>query len=188
MYNIFSKLDIKNIPVLDINTRAGHTDYIDFITPEDMSHSVMRGTDFYGRPFLAVKINCEQSLKTEEEDTEEDHKCTKRYEVVGTFFQRYTDSHSAVAYGTCFQQDLLYDDSRVRTEQDQEIIANRINKLLRGETIFSYGFWRYSDYYTERIQGNGKTKLWMQPRKDMLTQTIDKIMYSDLRKCVQEYI
>ncbi len=175
MYSLISGLNIKDIPNLDVNTRMGRTDYIDFITPEDMTHNVMRGRDYYNRPFLAIKVN------VQEESGE-------KYEAVGTFFQRYSDSHSNVAYGTCFPKDLIFDDSRVRSEEEIQIITNRINKLLSGETVFNYDYWRYSDYTTERTQGNGKIKIWIQHYRELATKPIENFTYPDIKKCIQAYM
>lgn len=33
------------------------TGYIDFIDNELMTHNVMAGLDYYGRPFLSIKVN-----------------------------------------------------------------------------------------------------------------------------------
>jgi hypothetical protein len=43
---------IQALPILDLTNRMGGTDYIDFITPQDMSASVMRGIDCFRRPLL----------------------------------------------------------------------------------------------------------------------------------------
>lgn len=46
--------DFNNIPTLHLRLR--HSDYIDNIPPEDMNHPIMKGLDFYKRPFLALKL------------------------------------------------------------------------------------------------------------------------------------
>lgn len=42
------------VPTLHLRLR--HGDYIDNIPPKDMTSHVMKGTDFYRRPFLALKL------------------------------------------------------------------------------------------------------------------------------------
>jgi hypothetical protein len=49
-----SKIDLSLIPTYDIQDRVGNTHYIDFITPEEMPHNVVKGIDFFRRPFIAI--------------------------------------------------------------------------------------------------------------------------------------
>lgn len=47
------------LPVLDLTQcsgRKGGTGYIDFVRPEDMKYSVMRGVDEHGRPFVSFRL------------------------------------------------------------------------------------------------------------------------------------
>ena len=46
--------EFDQIPTLHLTRR--HGDYIDNIPPNDMTSHVMKGTDFYRRPFLALKL------------------------------------------------------------------------------------------------------------------------------------
>ena len=46
--------EFDQIPTLHLTRR--HGDYIDNIPPNDMSSHVMKGTDFYKRPFIALKL------------------------------------------------------------------------------------------------------------------------------------
>lgn len=48
------------LPVLDIGDRVGTTDYIDFITPEDLSAPVMRGVDLSERPFISLHVQSDE--------------------------------------------------------------------------------------------------------------------------------
>ena len=189
MNTIFNRLQVQDIPILEIGNRSGYTDYIDFITTEDLgNNNIMRGRDAYNRPFLCVKVNVYEETSDTVQTESAIEGTLQKYEAVGTFFQRYTDSHSAIAFGTCYPQNLIYDDSRVRSERDQIIIANRINMLLHGETINDYDSWRYNDYESERVVGNGKKKIWMQSRRDLKTKILEEHMYPDIKKCVQDYL
>ena len=54
----FLALVIKHnyIPILPCSKKfIGATDYIDGISTEDVTHSIMRGIDFYRRPYLCVR-------------------------------------------------------------------------------------------------------------------------------------
>lgn len=72
----------EKVPLLDIsNKKIG--DYIDCIKPEDMTDSIMRGTDKYGRNFIAIKA------------------IDKRGRLaVQTFFERSMDNNMSVSAGS----------------------------------------------------------------------------------------
>jgi len=55
---------IYQLPQLDLKGRMGWTGCIDFIQPEDMSHSVMRFRDRYNQPGVAIKIRAGNQLFT----------------------------------------------------------------------------------------------------------------------------
>jgi hypothetical protein len=63
-----------NIPTLDLGNKQGNTAYIDFITLDDMTHSIMRGIDMYNRRFIVIKMIINEIT------------------LMQTFFQRYTES------------------------------------------------------------------------------------------------
>lgn len=64
----------------DLGGRMGHTDYIDFLTQEEVPKNVMKGTDRYGRKFLTIKIG----------GIDLDN--NKFFRSSQVFFQRYTDT------------------------------------------------------------------------------------------------
>ena len=64
----------------DLGGRTGHTDYIDFLTNDEVPKNMMKGTDCYGRKFLTMKIGGIDL------DTMNFFKCGQ------VFFERYTDS------------------------------------------------------------------------------------------------
>ena len=41
---------------LDIGERMGMTDYIDFLTQDEVPKNVMKGVDYYRRKFITIKI------------------------------------------------------------------------------------------------------------------------------------
>ena len=70
--------DIKipdNIPVLNIGNRQGSTDYIDFITDDEVTSPIMTGVDMFNRRFIVIKAEIEGINR----------------KFMQTFFQRYTN-------------------------------------------------------------------------------------------------
>lgn len=57
-----SRTPISQLPVLDLGNRMGGAGYIDFIQPADMTQSVMRFRDRFGRPGIALKIHASQRI------------------------------------------------------------------------------------------------------------------------------
>ena len=134
------------LPILDLKNRIGQTDYIDFLMPEELTHSIMRGVDAYQRPFVAFKV------QVQIEDKEPS-------EIVGTFFQRYSDNTDAWAFGTTFNGNHeIYHDSRVRVD-DYENLEQRLKLLIAGLTINNTD---YSSPLNYPI-GNGQLKVKLAP-------------------------
>lgn len=140
----------EKLPILDIGNKMGWTDYIDFIkAPENTDTDneaiyatapIMRGIDAYSRPFVTFKIDVY--------DPETDRK----WQEVGTFFQRYTNDIKNWAFGTCYPRQVLYDDSRVRIS-DYGYLTERLRLLISGTTLNSM-FPTYDG--SSRIRGSGK--------------------------------
>jgi hypothetical protein len=61
-----------DVPILDLGLRKGYTQYIDFITWNEVKHSVMKGIDCCQRKFIVMKFKIDNQ------------------ELMQTFFQRYT--------------------------------------------------------------------------------------------------
>lgn len=57
-----SRTPIYRLPVLDLGNQIGRTDYIDFIQPANMPHSVMRFRDQSSRPGIALKIRASRRI------------------------------------------------------------------------------------------------------------------------------
>jgi hypothetical protein len=55
-----------DVPYLNIGSRVGYTDYIDFLTWNEVTSPVMKGTDVYGRNFIVLKmiINDKKIMQT----------------------------------------------------------------------------------------------------------------------------
>lgn len=69
----------KDYPIIDIGDKVGSTDYIDFIKYSDITSSVSKGCDRYGRPFLVIRALITKSDGSTNTTLE-------------TFFQRYDDT------------------------------------------------------------------------------------------------
>lgn len=80
MMEIFGgKENYKSFPVLDLKNRQGSTDYIDFISPNELKAPIMTFTDMHGREgitFRFVQIRDGKAVTSPQ---------------VQTFFQRYKD-------------------------------------------------------------------------------------------------
>lgn len=83
----------KNFPILEIGNCNGSTDYLDFITFNDLYAPVMKGCDQYKRPFFVISAVI----------TKSDGSTVRTQE---TFFQRYRDIkyiwHGCGHYGPYF--------------------------------------------------------------------------------------
>ena len=71
-------IDLSQVKHLNIGNKVGTTEYIDFIKWDEVTESVMKGIDCFGRPFLVVKF-----LVNGDTDTP--------LELMQTFFKRYSD-------------------------------------------------------------------------------------------------
>jgi len=143
----------RNLPVLDIGDRVGFTGYIDFIKPKDMVAPMMTGRDIHGRRFIAVCVDIYG-------------KDNKEYlgSGVGTFFERYSDSDTAIAFGTSIwsidyngdsHSNIVYYDSRVRGD-DFKYVIERLNRLLERKSVYNYS----SDLEPlEYATGNGQLEI-----------------------------
>jgi hypothetical protein len=136
-----------DLPILDLKNRMGHSDYIDFLQPEELTHPIMRGIDAYRRPFVAFKVYVAGP------------KDKDNYEIVGTFFQRYSDDTDAWAFGTTFNGNQeIYHDSRVRLDSYEDL-EKRLKLLIAGETINNTDYSSPLNY----IIGNGGLKIKLAP-------------------------
>ena len=61
-----------SVPILHLGGRKGWTEYIDFITLEEVTSPVMKGTDCFGRHFIVIKMLVDDIT------------------ILQTFFQRYS--------------------------------------------------------------------------------------------------
>lgn len=133
--NAFGEDRLKLLPQLDLENKIGSTGYIDFISAEEMKQPIMKGVDFYYRPFIAIKLTAKKN--TSDYDTlDSDDSDLDGLEIVGTFFQRYTSDKKTWAYGTRYGINMLWHDSRIR-EKDYTSLEERLKKIINGESVLS---------------------------------------------------
>ena len=134
----------------DLGGRMGHTDYIDFLTQDEVPKNVMKGRDRYGRKFLTIKVGGFGL---------DDNKFFRSAQV---FFQRYTDSpYIASAYfegsfiqtfggATPIQYQLindLVDGKAVKIREEHRFNSNKCNII-----IASMDYWE--NKFSKIIQRN----------------------------------
>ena len=151
IWNLVAKFPdkFKQISILDIGKKDGYTGYIDFIKADDMSEAIMVGVDKHKRQFLAIKVKAKYIGDKEVKITEKN--------IVGTIFQRYTDDTMSWAYGTCYDLNMIYWDSRLRL-CEYNILETRLEKLLKGEKIRNIDYSKFNQSI-DYINGNGEWEL-----------------------------
>ena len=113
-----------NVPVFDTGSRAGNTDYIDFIRPGEIDHQVMKGVDAYSRPFLIIK-----AVGKLEDGGE--------INLFQTFFQRYT-GEKELWMGCGNYGNQLFDTCGGMKKSH----FTALKDLINGKTISTEGFYR----------------------------------------------
>jgi hypothetical protein len=100
--NLESFYDELDIPILDIGDRQGDTDYIDFLTLNEVTEPVMKGTDKFSRKFIVVKFMINEE------------------KLMQTFFQRYTNGSLWMACGHA-TRNLIDTQGGIKEEQEEFI-------------------------------------------------------------------
>jgi len=118
------------LPKLDLQERVGHTGYIDFITPEEVTELSMSGIDYYNRPFVVVKGHFELEDNT-----------TKKF--LQTFFQRYSDCDTLYMGGGSWSEQLFSTIGGMNVEQ-----LSFLNNLLKLKDI------NIEEYISEYANGD----------------------------------
>ena len=108
-------LDIpQNIPILNLGSRCGFTEYIDFIRWEEVTSPIMTGYDVFGRKFVVIKFLIEDSGKP----------------IMQTFFQRYSNDYKFWMGCGHATQNLLNTRGGMKPNQ-----FKFINEIMTGKTI-----------------------------------------------------
>ena len=143
-----------------------------------------------------IQLFNEATAKVEKKNKEKDTEISKKkqfYTCVGTFFPLYTSCDN-IAFGTSYYNNLIYNDSRVRTEKELEIVSKRLKKLIAGEIVYDYDEWRSKNPISQskseeeqKIIGTGNNVLWCKPR-NCIQDAIKDLIYKDLVIIILMYI
>lgn len=98
-------IDFAQFPVIDVGNRNGKTDYIDYLSWDEVKHPVMVGTDKFKRNFMVVKMTVDDT------------------KIMQTFFQRYTNGS---VWMPCGHATELLLNVRLMTKKDFNLIKNII--------------------------------------------------------------
>ena len=101
----------------DIGDRMGTTDYIDFLSPDEVPKNIMKGVDCYGRKFLTLKVGGY------------DLDNMKFFRTGQVFFERYTDA-PYITSGQFGDSMFIWTTGGTRPEQYQ-----LINDLVDGKLV-----------------------------------------------------
>ena len=136
-----------DIPILEITGRNGG--YLDFINPNDMIYSIMKGTDDYDRNFIAMKFDIENLLTNE------------KNQIVGTFFNRKIGPNSSLAYGVTDTSSNII--QQIVFELVDEVdayyrLTERLNLFLKNESLLTFDYYKYIE---DRFINNNKIEFDM---------------------------
>lgn len=134
LYAVFSQEKLESLPILDIGTRVGHTQYIDFIKATELTSTVMRGRDVYNRPFITLRYKYDE------------------HQNIATIFQRYTnDPNLWVTMNGPFPGLLgvyLLNFNNL-TDVNSKIILDIIDAAINGNVTYTYTVSNYSQETTQ---------------------------------------
>ena len=117
------------------------THYLDRFISQDLNSPIMKGIDYYHRPFITLKY------KTEDWELirpGQDNLKIKGEDGIFTIFQRYTGGSGWVKSSN-YRCPILYESAVYIDEKYQKIIVKNIIELLLNKPISVY------NYYTDSI-------------------------------------
>lgn len=97
----------------DLGVRCGYTDYIDFLTLDEVPKNVMRGIDCFRRKFITLKVGIK------------DQKTGELRKSAQVFFQRYTDGRGWV--GAIFGLNCFLETCGGMKNNQYDIIEDLVN-------------------------------------------------------------
>ena len=174
--SIVKLLEEKNkYPELDTGNRCGGTGYIDFITMEEVTNSIMWGRDIYNRYFLVFKLLIDGKI------------------VLQTLFQRYSDKKyiwKGCGHGS-INPLLFYSDINIGIPQ-----INLFLKLMKNErVIITQEHNAFSDYIGKEVYLFNQEKWdaskviqrnWRKCRYDPIYKMCEKVQLNNLNDiCVK---
>ena len=194
-YTNYSNLDV---PILDLGDQMGDTCYIDFINSKMMSHYIMHGKDKYNRPFLSIKVQRKfKPILTTIDGEKQLSEKWKIQDIVGTFFQRYSDGDFPIVFGTCYPSSIIYHSSKADNLFETNVAFGRIKKLLAGESIRSIDIWKndikskldIEELEELYINGNSDSFVYIPEIRNKIKKQLLEInfLYNDITGLIMEY-
>jgi len=110
-----NKIELKDIPVLDLGNRGGSTDYIDFLSSDEMTAPIMQGIDKFNRRFMSFNIVSQDGGRG-----------------VITAFQRYTNSDKP----WCIGGDVYRGDQRLSPSNRHPVPYKWLGLVVEGKNRF----------------------------------------------------
>ena len=122
------------IPILEITGINGG--YHDFINPNDMRYSIMKGTDYYDSNFIAMKFDIENLLTNE------------KNQIVGTLFNRKIGPNSSLAYSVTETSSNIIHQNLFDLDDLDEVdayyrLTERLNLFLINESLLTFDYYKY---------------------------------------------
>ena len=195
LFNLFQDIDL---PILttdgNVNEESivGCSGYIDQVEVSQMFYPIMKGYDQCRRPFLSIKclLKLREKIDKNNEDNEDVNSniIIKQKQVVGTFFQRYSNSKTPVCYGTGYHTEYaFFDDSCIRSEENFDQVIERLKKVMKGETIFSIDPCKKTDDF-DPIVGHGDYFITIPFYREPIQKELNLYLYKDLTSIIMSYI
>lgn len=165
----------QNFPYLDIKNRNGATDYIDFLTWDEVNYPIMQGIDIYNRHFIVIKFILSNGEK-----------------LMQTFFQRYTNG--TFWHGCGHASPLLL--SSVGGLKNEQFIL--LKKILNGENVkilekhnpeHNYYLNKYVQLFDEKKHNASIIiqKNWRKCRYDPDYKMCKKVLINNIRELEAQY-
>lgn len=171
------------VPVLNVSGLCGSTGYIDFISADmvESQHKnnfgVVKGTDDYGRLFLSLCLDVKVQYG--------DDKKIKKIKIVDTIFERYSDLVDNLAFGSCYSSVNLFNDSRIRSRSEFQLLSEKIKKLASGLSVTS------KELQTCKLIDSPPHldfTLYFDPIKKVLIDTLSNYIIKDLSGLIVSYL
>lgn len=166
--------NLEGIPILDIGRRVGQTDYIDFLKWDEVTESVMKGIDVYGRHFIVIKVSIGD------------------INLMETYFQRYSDCFSK--YQACGHATPNFFDT-IGTGLDSDQI-DLLKRVINKEEVIIEDIHRpwFNKYIGKRVKlyENKKEKAaiiiqrqWRKCRYDPSYEMCKKVQFNNEKDIVE---
>jgi len=107
-----------DVPILDLKGKMGSTDYIDFLSWDDVEFPVMKGVDRFNRKFFVIKMILINNVNS------------KKRKIIQVFFKRFTPPDHRGWQGASYGYSLISTSGGMDSHQ-----VDLIDKLMRGKLV-----------------------------------------------------